>query len=240
MTIEGFPEEPPGAVLTDVQIRRLVAEVGLITEFDDDSLQGASYDMRVGEECFVGGHTRVLTKDSPSYRLMPGEFILLTSFEHLKVPDDLVGHAGLMSEWAQRGLISLFSPQIDPGFQGLIVVPLVNVGNAPVPLKLKQRMFTVEFVRTTKCASESWTKRNTVLEGIQAPAEIQMARPDLSDIVDRIAKLESEVATVQATQVGYERGVGRRVGSSSLRGMWIGVIIGVLGLVAAILALVLG
>jgi dCTP deaminase len=229
-----FSEAPLGAVLTDVEIRRLVEEAELISEFVEGSLSGASYDLRLGHECFTRGEHRMLSVDSPSHRLGPGQFILLTSLECLRLPDDVVGRAGLISRWAQRGLISLFSPQIDPGFQGRIVVPLFNAGDGPVTLKLGETMFTVEFARTTGCASVSWVKTHAPLMSIPAGVEVHMARPDLDDITRRLDELAETVTALQATLSGYQIGTGERKMASGTTAQWIAVVIAVVALVAVI------
>ena len=199
---EGYPEDGGGGVLTDVEIRRLAAE-GMISDFLEGSLQSASYDLRLGSECYTRGETLKLNEEEhPSHRLEPGQFILLTSLECLNLPDDVVGHAGLISRWAQLGLISLFSPQIDPGFVGLIVVPLFNAGNAPVTVRLGETMFTVEFVRAIGRTKKSWADSHTPQMHIPAAVEVQMARPDLTEMTKRMDALQRAVDDLKAKYQG--------------------------------------
>jgi deoxycytidine triphosphate deaminase len=224
----------PGAVLTDLAISRLVSERGLISDFHESSLQGASYDLRLGSEFFTRGKHSVLTEQQPSHRLDPGQFILLTSQECLTMPLDIVGHAGLMSKWAQRGLISLFSPQIDPGFRGRIVVPLFNGGHAPVTVKLGEPMFTIEFVRTTGWARLDWSATHAPLMGIPAAVEVEMVAPDLSDVRGKLDALDRDVAALAARLDGYQIGTGERKTASGTRAQWISLGIALLALVAAL------
>jgi dCTP deaminase len=224
-------------VLGDSDIRSLAQEAGLISEFEEASLQGASYDLRLGSEYFMGGAHLTLTKEQPSCLLAPGEFAILTSLERLKLPDTLVGHAGLGSPWAQRGLVSLFSPQIDPGFEGLIVVPLFNAGNSPVTLKLGEPMFTAEFVRTT-CPTRSWTLSHHALDAIPAAVELDMARPDFGDLEKQINELREGQTKLEARLDGYEAGQGKRVAISGTQAAWFGAAMGAIAIVVAVLALV--
>src|SRR4051794_39785560 len=94
-----------GAVLIDEDIKRLSTESSLISPFDEHLLRGASYDLRLGKEFSTAGQHRELGNGTLSCKLEPGQFILLTSLERLKLPRDVVGHAGLISKWAQSGLI---------------------------------------------------------------------------------------------------------------------------------------
>lgn len=237
--LESFAESSCGAVLTDAEIRRLARERRLISDFLEGSLSGASYDLRLGRECYTRGKTHMLSVEDPSYRLDPGQFIILTSNERLQLPDDIVGRAGLMSRWAQRGLVSLFSPQIDPGFVGLIVVPLFNVGNAPVTLKLGETIFTVEFVRTSRCAETSWTQNHAPLEGIPAMVEVEMARPDISDLTQRVATLENSIESMKSSLDSYQTGRGERFALSSAKAGWIAAAIAFAALIATIVIAIL-
>jgi hypothetical protein len=139
-----------------------------------------------------------------------------------------------MSRWAQRGLISLFSPQIDPGFEGRIVVPLFNGGHAPVTLKRGETMFTVEFVRTTGCTSQDWSTSNSPLLSIPAGVEVEMAGPDLSDLAERVEALRTTVGKLQATLEGYQIGKSESHGASGTKAQWISVVIALIALAAAV------
>jgi deoxycytidine triphosphate deaminase len=205
----GFPDTPLGAVLTESDIGRLVGECKLISPFEEGSLQGASYDLSLGKETFVRGGYHILSEEAPSYTLEPGQFILVTSHERLRMPVDVVGHFGLISRWAQRGLISLLSTQIDPGFLGVIVVPLFNAGHAPVPLKLRETIFTIEFVSTTG-PTVSWLETHAEQKGISSPVELKMASPDVTEITTRLEALEKSVTGLQEGLSGYQIGVGQK------------------------------
>jgi dCTP deaminase len=235
VTAVAFPDHALGAVLTDGEILRLVGDHRLIEPFEKGSLQLASYDMRLGPQCSTEGLHRTLKEDDPSYRLEPGQFILLTSLERLRLPKDVVARAGLISRWAQRGLISLFSPQIDPGFEGLIVVPLFNAGNGPVTLNLGETIFTVEFVRTTGVASKAWVEANNPLERIPSIVEVQMARPDFTELTDRVKSVEAAVDALSASNDAYRSGVAQRIGITGVWPGWIAAVLAVIALVVTLL-----
>jgi deoxycytidine triphosphate deaminase len=205
-----------GTVLNDTEIRRLVAQRSMIGDFDEALLQGASYDLRLGPEYSTGGRFDVLSDHKRGCTLEPGQFVLLTSWEQLALPVDVVARAGLVSRRAQQGLISLFSPQIDPGFIGLIVVPLFNAGNDSVTLKLGEPIFTVEFVRMLAPASFAWSQRHHPLLGIPEAAKLRMARPDFH-------VLEREIEELRARLDGYQQGKGERIARSARNAAWIAI-----------------
>lgn len=170
------------SVLVDSEIRRLVSSKGLIDPFDDASLQGASYDMRLGRRYVRDGELRLLTEESPTLVVRPGDFVLLSTLEQLRMPLNLVGHNGIMSPWAKRGLVSLFSPQIDPGFVGLLTVPVFNAGDTPVSLLMGERVFTVEFERTARSALRGWSDVHGPQLTIGPLSGPTTNRPSLADV----------------------------------------------------------
>ena len=170
------------SVLVDKEIRKLVEERELITNFAEQSLEGASYDMRVGPEYIKQGKIEPLDHGHPNLILQPGEFVLLRSLEELNMPLNLIGHNGIMSPWAKRGLVSLFSPQIDPGFSGFLTVPVFNAGDAPITIAYHDKMFTVEFVRTAKNASRGWSDRFGRQDKLSVLVSPSFVRPNLADI----------------------------------------------------------
>lgn len=227
-----------GAVLTDIEIRELVKRSGLISDFEEVLLKGASYDLRLGNEYSTSGRLRKLSEREPSCKLEPGQFILLTSLEHLKLPDYVVGHAGLMSKWAQSGLISLFSPQIDPGFEGLIIVPLFNGGDAPISLRSGEPMFTVEFIYATGRASTSWIDKHEPLLRIASNVNVQMGRPNFSATNESLLQLRHDLGALEARFQGFTDGTAQRFVISSTKAVWLAVFIAIAAFLVALLTLI--
>ena len=158
------------SILADTQIEDLVQRDLLISPFDRSALQGASYDCRLGELFIFGGRPRKIGSGDPGLALEPGSFVLVTTLESLKLPLNLIGRSGITSLWARQGLVCLFSPQIDPGFEGVLEVPLFNGGDAQVHLIPGQRFFTIEFDRMERDASFAWVDRNGA-DRSEEPAE---------------------------------------------------------------------
>jgi deoxycytidine triphosphate deaminase len=195
------------SVLVDTEIRALADSINLIESFSEDSLEGASYDMRLGSKYVFKGQVNTLTDEKPSLILEPGAFVVLTTYELLHMPLNLIGHNGIMSPWAKRGLVSLFSPQIDPGFKGMLTVPVFNAGDASITLDLATKIFTVEFAHTVKAASYGWSERHGVQKGLNAGVIPAVTRPSLSDLfgvveeVDAFRRQMSEMQNVATSKL---------------------------------------
>jgi deoxycytidine triphosphate deaminase len=191
-------------ILSDRDILQLVKSATLIEDFEQESLQGASYDMRVGKQYIK--HGRLETLDGPNLTILlePGEFALLRSHEVLNVPLDLVGHNGLMSPWAKRGLVSLFSPQIDPGFQGFLIVPVFNGGDSPISICDGERIFTIEFARLETPASYGWSARHHRQVRMTVPVTPSHIRANLLDVTraqTQISEISEKFREMQVEQV---------------------------------------
>ena len=62
------------------------------------------------------------------------EQVLLSTLEHVTLPDDLVGMVELRSTWARHGL-SMPPTIIDAGFSGTVTLEVIN--NAPYKIGIK-------------------------------------------------------------------------------------------------------
>src|SRR5262245_33171272 len=67
--------------------------------------------------------------------LHPGEFVLGSTFEAVRLPDDLAGRLEGKSSLGRLGLLTHSTAGfIDPGFEGHITLELSNVANLPITL----------------------------------------------------------------------------------------------------------
>lgn len=137
------------AVLCDFELRKMIedGELGL-TDFSEDCVQPASYDLRVGKFAYVSSNKApTAMTEGGSIVLDPGNFMLITTFERLKLPSNVRGKVGLRSRHSLAGLVNLSGPQIDPGFSGHLTLGIVNMGPRRRVIQFKERFFTVEFDR---------------------------------------------------------------------------------------------
>jgi len=178
-------------VLINSRIRHLVNETQLIVGFVEECLEAASYDMRLGFQYVKSGRIRSLTDESPTMILNPGEFAILSSLEQINMPLNLVGHNGIPSKWAKRGLVSQFSPQIDPGFSGILTVPVFNAGDSPISLTRGDKIFTVEFVLTSESVESGWSDANGVQNALDALDTPYASRPNLTDVSELKERVEA-------------------------------------------------
>ncbi|MEX2723397.1 MAG: dCTP deaminase [Candidatus Freyarchaeota archaeon] len=66
--------------------------------------------------------------------LQPHQFILGSTLEYIKLPNDLLGYVIGRSSWGRVGLIIATATMVGPGFSGSLTLELVNLGEANLAL----------------------------------------------------------------------------------------------------------
>lgn len=87
----------------------------------------------------------------------PGEFVLGSTLETLKVPDNMVARIEGRSSYARLGLIPHAAAGfVDPGFEGQITLEIQNLGNVPITIYPEDRICQVVFETMTETAENSY------------------------------------------------------------------------------------
>jgi len=157
-------------VLSDRTIRRLLDEDRIgIDPYDESLVQPSSVDVRVDRYFRVFRNSRYpfidvktpmedLTElveigDSEPFILHPGEFVLGSTLERVRLPDDLVARLEGKSSLGRLGLlIHSTAGFIDPGWDGHVTLELSNVANLPITIYYRMKIGQLSFVQMTEPA----------------------------------------------------------------------------------------
>jgi dCTP deaminase len=158
-------------VLSDVTIARLLGEGRIeIDPYDPTLLQPSSVDVRVDRYFRVFRNNRYgyinvkleqeeLTEpveiegDEP-FILHPGEFVLGSTLERVKLPDDLVARLEGKSSLGRLGLlIHSTAGFIDPGWDGHVTLELSNVANLPITIYHGMKIGQISFMQLSEPAA---------------------------------------------------------------------------------------
>jgi dCTP deaminase len=188
-------------VLSDRTIRRLLGEGRIeIDPFDEGLIQPSSVDVRVDRHFRVFHNARYpyidvklpqeeLTEllsvegDNP-FILHPGEFVLGTTLERVRLPDDLVARLEGKSSLGRLGLIvHATAGFVDPGFKGTLTLEITNLTRVPIVLWPGKPIAQLSFMT------------------LDRPAERPYGHPDLGS---------HYVGQVEATESRYEGGPAQR------------------------------
>lgn len=77
--------------------------------------------------------------------LHPNQFILGSTLEYIKIPDDLMAYIIGRSSWGRLGLVIATATLINPGFAGVIALELTNLGEVPIKLYPSLRIAQISF-----------------------------------------------------------------------------------------------
>jgi len=142
-------------MLVDTEIEEAISigEVE-VSDFSKECLMPASYDLRVGEEGFVLSAGRVIDiRGEGPLEVQPGDFALVMTHEKLRLSTNMVGRFGLRSVYARIGLLLTAGLQVDPGFEGKLVVGIVNFSSQTVRLPYLTPFCTLELEKLRRHSS---------------------------------------------------------------------------------------
>lgn len=161
-------------LMTDKMIRKAIDNGELeITNFDETGVEPASYDMRLGEEAITSSRREKINPSEKGLFIIPaGDFALVTTCERVRLPLDLAGHIGLRSHYAKKGLVMLAGPQIDPGFNGVLVLGLSNLSPRDLTIPYKERFCTVEFYKLSESVTRPYSGEYQEQKGI-SPRDLE-------------------------------------------------------------------
>jgi dCTP deaminase len=160
-------------VLSDRTIRRLLDEGRIeIEPYDESLLQPSSVDVRVDRYFRVFHNARypfidvreaqedltelVEVNDEP-FILHPGEFVLGSTLERIRLPDDLVARLEGKSSLGRLGLlIHSTAGFIDPGWDGHVTLELSNVANLPITIYHGMKIGQLSFVQLSEPAESPY------------------------------------------------------------------------------------
>jgi deoxycytidine triphosphate deaminase len=122
------------------------------------ALEHASYDLRAGIAIWKHDGKKSLSKacqshydpnlsesKQPVVTLQPGHMMFVISQEELKIPKDTCGTVFSRNSLSRAGILALNAGHIDPGYQGHIIIRLINLRSTPYSLKLGSPIYTIVF-----------------------------------------------------------------------------------------------
>jgi dCTP deaminase len=146
-------------VLSDKTIRKLLEQKVLeISPLEDLQIQSASVDIRLGttftivEDSYssviqMSGEIQYKTIQSDKYLLMPGQFVLATTMEYFKLPNDMTAFVEGRSSIGRLGLFIQNAGWVDPGFEGEITLELFNANRCAIELQAGRRIGQLVFAQ---------------------------------------------------------------------------------------------
>ncbi len=146
-------------ILSDSTLKEMLAADTLgIEPLAEHSIQPASVDCRLGRHFLVieANTMHVLSLDEEieyrefegdSITLPPHSFLLATTLEYVRLPDNLTAFVEGRSSIGRMGLFIQNAGWVDPGFEGRITLELYNANSLPIRLEAGRRICQLVFCR---------------------------------------------------------------------------------------------
>jgi len=150
-------------ILTKSEIEKLISEKKLVVKpLLDDTIRENGLDLRIAPEYAImkpekGEIDIVKVEDVAEYFeirknvdkivIPPGQFVLLSTLEYVKLPENIVGLCNLRSTFARWGLV-IPPTVVDAGFEGNITIELVNCSPNTIVLRPYLRFLHLVLVKT--------------------------------------------------------------------------------------------
>ena len=186
-------------ILSDRDILARLKKGDLVIDPLDDpdlQVQPASIDLRLGHEFLVFRHPHIPyidpragttadytekleIKEGETFVLHPGEFVLGTTYERVKIPADLVAKVeGRSSLGRLAVVVHATAGFVDPSFEGHITLELSNLGRVPVALHPKMRVSQIALHQMTSAADRPYghPSRGSKYQGQRGPVASRIER----------------------------------------------------------------
>lgn len=151
-------------ILSDKTIETMLQEGTLgIEPLEKEQIQPASVDIRLGDTFGIVEDTSsgILTLDgqiayktirTERYLLLPGQFVLATTMEYFRLPEDVTAFVEGRSSLGRMGLFIQNAGWVDPGFEGEITLELFNANRCAIELQAGRRVGQLVFARMDQSA----------------------------------------------------------------------------------------
>jgi dCTP deaminase len=158
-----------------------------IEPFDPASIQPSSVDLHVDSQFRVFANSRYPYIDVKSampdltdlvevgeepFILHPGEFVLGSTLERVRLPDDMVARLEGKSSLGRLGLlIHSTAGYVDPGWDGYLTLELSNVANLPITIYPGMKIGQISFFRLSTAADRPYgsTETRSKYQGQRGP-----------------------------------------------------------------------
>jgi len=166
-------------ILSDATIREeLDAGRIVVDPLGDGAIQPSSVDLRIDRyfRVFRNDTTPFIdpkeaqedltelveVKPDGRFILHPGEFALASTFERVRIADDLVARLDGKSSLARLGLLThVTAGFVDAGFDGHLTLELSNVATLPIALYPEMKIGQISFLRMTTPAEHPYGSKAT-------------------------------------------------------------------------------
>src|SRR5260370_11048484 len=117
------------------------------------AIEAASYDLGVGSLCWQDANTkncRLIEFDDKKpvrepFTVQPGQMVFVITHEELCLPPHVCGTVYSRNKLQKENILAMNAGHVDPGYEGPIIIRLINLGLHSWPIRVGDAVFTVVF-----------------------------------------------------------------------------------------------
>lgn len=182
-SIDPFPEIPP-ALLNSADITRYARAGYLVTDFDEDRLKSAAYQIRfLGTLYSWENEQDALTEKEASiccekmYTLPKNSITYLFTEEEFLLPEYIAARINFRIPFVHKGMLLGTGPLVDAGFQGSLLIPLHNLTSNDYRIRGGDPVIWAEF---TKLSPHKYWQESCWEDRKKRPDDLVEFLPDKS------------------------------------------------------------
>lgn len=182
----------------------------LVTPFDVDNIDCASYRLSVGDQAFVTSDELSSTRPEPNLvtvfgpapknmlRIAPGQFAFLLTDQEIEVPNDAIAFISMRAKYKLKGLINVSGFHVDPGWKGKLLYSVYNAGPQSIIIEKGEELFlvvysdldqTTEYLYNGKAKGQNGI-RSDLLENISSQVfSPQLLKKNLDEVSEKFSDI---------------------------------------------------
>ncbi len=134
-----------------------------LQDFDQGKVSNTSYDLRVGSSYWDVSKYDVTPLKKGVIKLRPKMYMEIATEEEMRFPLNRAGRISSKVSILRKG-IGVFPTNVDPGYEGILVIYVCNFGDDTVELKRGDRFCALK-VETVGALAHSYDKKGKKPEG---------------------------------------------------------------------------
>lgn len=118
-------------------------------------LQPSSYDLMAGRAVWKDSKTQQVHETyfdlslpydrQPTVCLQPGQILAVITHEELRIPLEMCATVFSKNNLALKGIFAFNAGHVDPGYEGPIVIRMINLRSTPFTITMGQPVYTIVF-----------------------------------------------------------------------------------------------
>lgn len=140
-------------ILVDKEIKDLVKETEIITNFNENQLGSISYDIIIDK--FIINEEEV---DKQEILLKPSKFIYIKTKESLNMPNNLCSKVIEKNSLMRKGL-KVDGPLYQPGHKTSIFLRVININDSDILLTKNMKIAQLIFLRLNQIPNNTYDKQ---------------------------------------------------------------------------------